>query len=312
MNFPVLKTEEGEVIRPQNVMLHNQEKQMIFSDAQDPSKLFNFDLESGKIVEEFRAEKKGNAKSDVSNLVHITNKERNGQTQSEQTFVGINERAIYTLDPRINKKEKAAESKVYKTNPLFNKVATTINGGLAIGSLNGCIRLYKQVGQNAKTLLPGLGDPIRAIEMSVDGKWILATTQTYLLLLSTSCKGEKNGFEASMGKEKPVPVKLQLNVKDLAKHQIKSLDFTAAHFNNFSHSNKYHTGIVTSTGPFVVTWNLQRVLKGLRNQYQIIKVKEQQKLVDSQFQFDNDENILVTESKNLGVQTRSKKVFINY
>jgi hypothetical protein len=80
------------------------------------------------------------------------------------------------MDTRINKKEKAVTTKVYKTNPGFNQVATTIMGGLAIGSFDGSIRLYKQVGQNAKTLLPGLGDPIKHIEMSMDAKWVLATT----------------------------------------------------------------------------------------------------------------------------------------
>jgi len=87
-------------------------------------------------------------------------------------------------------------------------VATTFNGGLAIGSLNGEIRLYKDVGQNAKTLLPGLGDPIRGIDMSIDGKWIVATTQTYLLLIPTICENGKTGFEHRMGKEKPNPKKL--------------------------------------------------------------------------------------------------------
>jgi hypothetical protein len=58
----------------------------------------------------------------------------------------LNERAIYTLDPRINKKHKVAQEKVYKTNPQFSHVGTTLNGGLAIGSLNGEIRLYKEVG----------------------------------------------------------------------------------------------------------------------------------------------------------------------
>jgi hypothetical protein len=42
-------------------------------------------------------------------------------------------------------------------------------GGLAIASDNGEIRLYKKVGQDAKTLYPGLGDPIISIEVSRDG-----------------------------------------------------------------------------------------------------------------------------------------------
>jgi hypothetical protein len=108
--------------------------------------------------------------------------------------------------------------------------------------------------------------------MSNDGKWILATTQTYLLLIPTECKdGTKTGFEIAMGKEKPSPIKLQLDVRDLAKHKIGSLNFTGAHFNNYNKSNLSHTSIVTSTGPFVVTWNLKRVVHRLRNQYTIIK-----------------------------------------
>lgn len=139
---------------------------------------------------------------------HITNKVKNGQASTESTFVGINDRAIYTLDPRINKKEKVAESKVYKTNPQFSHVGTTFAGGLAIGSLSGEIRLYSKVGQNAKTLLPGLGDPIRSVDMSVDGNWIVATTQTYLLVIPTKCENGKTGFEHRMGQEKPMPKKL--------------------------------------------------------------------------------------------------------
>ena len=118
---------------------------------------------------------------------HITNVVKNGQSDSHDTFVGINDKAIFTLDPRIGKKDKMATEKTYKTNPQFNKVSTTMQGGLAVGSLNGEIRLYSKVGQNAKTLLPGLGDAIRAVDMSIDGKWVVATTQTYLLVIPTEC-----------------------------------------------------------------------------------------------------------------------------
>lgn len=199
-----------------------------------------------------------------------------------------------------------AQSKVYKTNPEFNCVSTTFEGGLAIGSLNGNIRLYKEVGQNAKTSLPGLGEPIRAIDMSIDGKWVLATTQTYLLVIPTECKSGTSGFAKSMGKEKPTPKKLQLHVKDLAKHKIRAVNFTAARFNNFNIANGEHTSIVTSTGPYLITWNFKRVQKGFLKSYHIKKVEQQQdKVVDSQFKFNDDEKILVTQPKSIGVQTRS-------
>lgn len=267
MKFPLLKNENQEVIKPQNVMLHQGESQMIFSDSHDPSQLFNFDLETGKIVEQFQA----NKDSKFSKLNHITNKVKNGQTSEETTFVGISDQAIFTLDPRINKKDKSAQVKQYKTNPNFNQVSTTMAGGLAVGSLNGEIRLYKEVGQNAKTLLPGLGDPIKALDMSVDGKWIVATTQTYLLVIPTLCTNGKTGFEHRMGKEKPAPKKLQLHVKDIAKHKLTSINFSSARFNNFNYSNGEHTSIVTSTGSYLVTWNFKKIQKGLLKSYTIKK-----------------------------------------
>jgi hypothetical protein len=61
-----------------------------------------------------------------------------------------------------------------------------MQGGFAIGSHNGEIRFYKEVGQNAKTLLPGLGEPIKSIDVSLDGEWVLATCRTYLLVIPTT------------------------------------------------------------------------------------------------------------------------------
>ena len=59
-------------------------------------------------------------------------------------------------------------SKTYKTNVLFNTISPTLSGGFAVGSANGDIRMYKQMGQIAKTMLPGLGEPIKAIDISQD------------------------------------------------------------------------------------------------------------------------------------------------
>ncbi len=59
-------------------------------------------------------------------------------------------------------------SKTYKTDVLFNTISPTLSGGFAVGSANGDIRMYKQMGQIAKTMLPGLGEPIKAIDISQD------------------------------------------------------------------------------------------------------------------------------------------------
>jgi hypothetical protein len=105
MSFPVLKNENDQsIINPSSLILHNGESQLIFTDKNDSSQIFNFDLEAGKIVEQYQADKSAN----TSQIRHLTNRQKNGQSTTESTFVGVNEKAIFTLDPRINKKDKAA------------------------------------------------------------------------------------------------------------------------------------------------------------------------------------------------------------
>ena len=61
MSFPVLKNENDEsIINPSSLILHNGESQMIFTDKNDSSQIFNFDLEAGKIVEQYQADKSAN------------------------------------------------------------------------------------------------------------------------------------------------------------------------------------------------------------------------------------------------------------
>ena len=42
---------------PRNLLLHDNEGQMVFKNENDPSQLFLFDLESGKIVQEIKTGK---------------------------------------------------------------------------------------------------------------------------------------------------------------------------------------------------------------------------------------------------------------
>lgn len=166
-----------------------------------------------------------------------------------------------------------------------------------IGSLDGAIRLYQQVGKDAKTLLPGLQDPITSLEVSRDSNWILATTRTYLLIIPTLCNNGKTGFDHRMGKEKPNPKKLQLLPKDLAKYQISNINFLPARFNNFTSAGE-ESSIVSSTGEYLVTWSFRHIKRGQLNKYKIQKL--QSKPVDSQFQVNNDEKIIVTDEDSVG------------
>ena len=59
-----------------------------------------------------------------------------------------------------------------------------------MGSNDGQVRMYsdKNVGQIAKTAVPGLGLPITAVDATYDGAWVLATTDKYLMVINASFK----------------------------------------------------------------------------------------------------------------------------
>jgi len=46
-----IKNDNGDIIIPQNMMLHNGESHLIFTDANDSTQIYNFNLETGKVVE---------------------------------------------------------------------------------------------------------------------------------------------------------------------------------------------------------------------------------------------------------------------
>jgi len=66
----------------------------------------------------------------------------------------------------------------------FNTFNTNLAGGIAIGSKDGSIRLYKNSdAKKATNLYPGFGDSITYIDITQDGRWLVATTNFYLILL---------------------------------------------------------------------------------------------------------------------------------
>lgn len=218
-----------------------------------------------------------------------------------QLVHGVNKNTLFTMDARINKKNKVVNAKNYKTNPKMNCIATTDLGGIAVGSLNGEIRLYKEVGKNAKTLLPCFGDPIKSVDVTADGKYVLATCDKYLILIPTTCKGEQTGFNAQMGKEKPNPKLLKVKAIDVSKYGLDKLFFTPARFNVNKQTGE--TNIITSMGDYVINWNFTKIKKGILDDYKIKNVN--QHILDNQFKFNRDQ-IVVTMDHKLRVQNQKK------
>ena len=63
------------------------------------------------------------------------------------------------------------------------------DGYIVVGSNDGQIRLYSDKSlSRANTAIPGLGAPITAVDVTYDGKWVLATTNNYLMVVKTTYK----------------------------------------------------------------------------------------------------------------------------
>ena len=63
------------------------------------------------------------------------------------------------------------------------------DGYVVIGSEDGQVRMFSETDKalsRAKTSIPGLGAPITSVDVTYDGKWVVATTKSYLMVIKTS------------------------------------------------------------------------------------------------------------------------------
>lgn len=217
---------------------------------------------------------------------------------SAQPFVGASNNALFRIDPRVTgNKLVDSELKQYASKNDFSALATTEKGYLAVASNKGDIRMFDRLGINAKTHIPALGEAIFGLDVSADGRWILATCRTYLLLIDSLQKDGKNegklGFERSFAKDsKPQPRRLGLTPAHVAQFQHetkKPISFTPARFNTGVDSEE--TSIVTATGPYIITWNLKKVVAGRKDPYNIKRYSEE--VIADNFRFGSDKNVIV-------------------
>jgi hypothetical protein len=278
---------KGKKFDPKNVMLHQQDSKMIVMNPGAPNSLFHLDLERAKIVEEWKVH-------DNITVDHIAPNNKFSQTTHEQTLVGTSHNALFRIDPRMSgNKLVDSQYKQYASKNKFSGVTTTASGKLAVASEKGDIRLYDTVGKIAKTALTPLGDPIAGIDVSADGRWIVATTKTYLLLVDVLIGQGKYagslGFDRSFPADaKPVPRRLQLRPEHVA-YMNHNVAFTPARFN--VGESQEENAIVTSTGQYVIAWDFAKVKKGQMDKYEIKKYEDL--VVQDNFRFGDDKEIIV-------------------
>ncbi|KAF9988515.1 hypothetical protein BGZ65_001977, partial [Modicella reniformis] len=274
---------KGKDINPSRVVLHEQDKSMVLMDSRDMDTAYKMDLEYGKVVEEW-------SMPGTSGVLNLVGDSKYSHLTDNKTMVGHSHNAMFRIDPRLSGSKIAqAEFKQYARGNDFTCVTTTDNGSVAIAGSKGDIKLFNVIGKNAKTALPGLGDPIIGIDATGNGRHVIATCKTYLMLIDVlNQENKKLGFDASIpAKEKPKCIKLQLRPEHVAAMR-QAVSFTPARFN--TGVNEEEKTIVTSTGPYVITWNFRRVKNG-HYEYQIKQYGDD--VVDNNFKFGQDRSIIV-------------------
>ncbi|OZJ04820.1 hypothetical protein BZG36_02338 [Bifiguratus adelaidae] len=296
-----VETLKGKAFNPNKVMLHQEDSQMLLMNPDDEHTVYQMDLEYGKVVEEWTTH-------DIVPLSNIVPDSKYAQMTPERTLIGLSHNSIYRIDPRLSgNKLVQGQMKQYMTKNDFSCATTTEKGQIAVASNKGDIRLFNTIGKNAKTALPALGDPILGIDVTANGRYVIATCRTYLLLIDTEIKSDENkclGFEKFSPKtEKPIPRRLQLRPEHVAQMGIP-INFTPARFNTGTTDRDEERTIVTSTGPYVITWNFNRVKQGHRYDYQIKAYSDN--VVADNFKFGQDKDIVVAFPDNVTMVTKKQ------
>ncbi|KAF9622525.1 hypothetical protein IFM89_031929 [Coptis chinensis] len=306
---------------PKKALLMRAETNMLLMSPANDGKphamgLNQLDIETGKIVTNWKFEKDG---ADIT-MRDITNDSKGAQLDpSESTFLGLDDNRLCRWDMRDRKgmvqNLASANTPVlnwtqghqFSRGTNFQCFASTGDGSIVVGSIDGKIRLYSiNSMRQAKTAFPGLGSPITHVDVTFDGKWILGTTDNYLILICTIFTDKdgrsKTGFEGRMGNKIAAPRLLKLTPLDshLAGANNK---FHGGQFSWVTENGKQERHLVATVGKFSVIWNFQQVKNsahecyhnqnGLKSCYCYKIVLKDESIVDSRFMH---EKFAVTDS----------------
>jgi hypothetical protein len=245
-----------EAITPSKGLLHQGDSTLLLIDQQS-DKVHHMDLETEKVVKTYNADSQK-----VMDIFPVT---KFAQAENEQTFLGMNGKATFVMDPRQGGNSHRVRSYEYSSNPQLSCMASDAKGHFVVGSRIGEFRLFdgekggkEGTIKKAKTLLQGFGDAVTHVDVTSDGQWILGTTDTYLILLEAKLGGGETAFQKPMpAANRPKPIRLQLKVEDIASLGLDGAKFTPAKFEAVD--GKRETKIVTSMGSVAVEWDIAKV-----------------------------------------------------
>jgi hypothetical protein len=265
-----LKGVNGEALLSTAGMIHMADSTMLMID-QKTDQVHQLDLATEKVVRTYNADEEK-----VENIFPVS---KFAQQTGEQTFLAMNSKAAFVMDPRKGDMAKA-RGYAYSGKPQLACMASDSQGHFVLGSRLGEFRLFDGEAnkdghlKRAKTMLQGLGDPVTHVDVTADGSWILGTCANYLVLLDTSLMGGANAFTKSMPADmRPKPIKLCLKPEDLAKNGLSNAEFTAARF-DANDRGKADQRIITSIGSVAVVWDFTKVKRGKTSAYNLKKTDD--------------------------------------
>ncbi|KAH7306233.1 hypothetical protein KP509_22G002700 [Ceratopteris richardii] len=321
------------------LLLRGETNMMLLSPAADrlhSDSVHQLDISTGKIVTEWKFEKDGTGIS----MRDVTHDMKGSQLDpSGSTFLGLDDNRLCRWDMRdrhgiVQNIESPvlnwSEGHQFSRGTNFQCFASTGDGSIVVGSKDGKVRLYGITSMRmAKTAFPGLGSPITHVDVTFDGKWILATTDTYLILINTMFRDKdgklKTGFNGRGSSKFALPRLLKLTPVD-AHSAGKNCKLQKGQFSWVTESGKQEKHLVATAGKFSVIWDFARVKDsgeghecyknsdGIKSCYCYKVVLRDDSVVDSKFMhekftadegFTNEAPLVVATPKNVS----SFKVF---
>lgn len=312
--FGVVQDDPSSFSTPKKAMLIKGESSLMVMSPSSYNKgtphatgVHQLDVSTGKVVTQWKFEKDGTPIT----MRDVTNESKGAQLDpSGSTFLGLDDNRLCRWDMRdrhgiVQQLSSPvldwAEGHQFSRGTDFQCFAATGDGCVAVGSKDGKMRLYGTTSMRmAKTAFPGLGSPITHIDVTYDGKWILGTTDSYMILISTVFKDKdgrmKTGFTGRMGSQIAAPRLLKLSPLD-AHLAGKNYKFHGGQFSWVTESGKQERNLVTTVGKFTVVWNFRRVkdsthecyryMQGLKSCYCYRVIPKEESIVDSKFMHDN-------------------------
>lgn len=295
---------KGAAFTPSRLILARGETQMNMLTPGKRETVFQADIETGKVVNEWTFNKDG---VEVP-MLDIVNDTKSAQLEQRCTFLGLDKNRLARWDMRTrtgmvqqmnSPVVDYVGGKDYARGTQFSCMATSGDGYVVVGSEDGNIRLYSEKSlTRASTSIPGLGTPITSVDVTYDGKWVVATTRHYLMVVKTEFTDNNgkhtNGFKSRMGGSAPKPRLLRLKTEDV--DRVGHAPLEKGKFTWVTEAGRQERWIVASVGNFTVLWNFRQVkltqpdivsYGGLTTCTNYHLIAKNEHVVDSVFMHDN-------------------------